>query len=104
LADAIKPLHGCARNLLLQSSWHWREAAHQVFSSIEAKAMCQSTLSAASVSGQTFCPARSGVAVHARGNPGKNCRGSTAEKARLHKRAEVLREWLLPKLKAPLST
>ena len=50
LADAISPLQGCARDLLLQSSWHWREAAHQVFSSIEAKAMCQSTLSAASVS------------------------------------------------------
>ena len=45
-----QPLHGCARDLLLQSTWHWREAAHQVFSSIEAKAMCQSTLSAASVS------------------------------------------------------
>ena len=32
------------------SSWPQREAAHQVFSSIEAKAMRQSTLSAVSVS------------------------------------------------------
>ena len=45
-----QPLHGCARDLFLQSSWPWREAAHQVFSSIEAKATRQSMLSAASVS------------------------------------------------------
>jgi hypothetical protein len=34
----------------------------------------------------------------------KIARAAPADKARLHERAKVLREWLIPKLKTPFST